>query len=336
MIKIGTAKIGEASVGSDRGISKMRVRDYVAAADEQAASPPGDVDRAWAELVATGGCLAAVAAVGALAERCVQSDLPVTITMSEAGAWYIRLGPGAPTPAALRRAERDAEVARLAAAGRTRREIADATGACYTTVASMCRRLGLSPLSALQGGDSAPERTRRMCEAHDAGASMWDIAREWGVSRERVRQILKNHGGGRTGAGQTERKRAARAGARALAWGASVAARYGCTPEQLEEVKRVGREMIAAGAGVETTPLRAYSMQKSNVQNNDGIEWRITFWEWWCAWRDSGRWAARGRGRGYQLVRVDRSLPFRADNVEVIDGSTRAARVAALRAGYEC
>jgi hypothetical protein len=60
-----------------------------------------------------------------------------------------------------------------------------------------------------------------------------------------------------------------------------------------------------------------------------GVEFKLTFDEWWKVWQDSGRWEQRGAGVGkYCMCRIGDVGPYSADNVFIgsFAQNTRDAR----------
>lgn len=57
-----------------------------------------------------------------------------------------------------------------------------------------------------------------------------------------------------------------------------------------------------------------------------GIEWEMTFEEWWEVWQKSGKWIERGRGHGkYQMARFGDSRPYTVANVKIITSDANLA-----------
>lgn len=73
-----------------------------------------------------------------------------------------------------------------------------------------------------------------------------------------------------------------------------------------KRVKRDSRKM---------TPRRAFWDQRSNARHR-GIEWVLSFEEWWDIWCESGRWERRGRS-GYVMCRTGDTGPYAVGNVYI-------------------
>lgn len=61
-----------------------------------------------------------------------------------------------------------------------------------------------------------------------------------------------------------------------------------------------------------------------------GIEWQLTFEEWWDIWEQSGKYEQRGRGAGkYCMSRIGDVGPYSVNNVVIktIDDNNREAKL---------
>ena len=69
---------------------------------------------------------------------------------------------------------------------------------------------------------------------------------------------------------------------------------------------------------------RKYCYQKNSCKNridrnNNPIEFKLTFAEWFDIWTNSGKWHLRGRGKGkYVMSRKDDLGHYAVDNVKII------------------
>lgn len=158
------------------------------------------------------------------------------------------------------------------------------------------------------------ERSIRMAALYRSGKTLQQIGDEFGITRERVRQIITmRHGlrardGGKSVA--MKRTRARRAAAR----DASCLTEFGCTWSQRQFLLVLGGEAMARGLHRDRTPIGAFRRQRQNAKIR-GIGWELTLWQWWTIWQDSGRWEQRGRGQGYVMCRKGDQGPYAADNV---------------------
>lgn len=152
------------------------------------------------------------------------------------------------------------------------------------------------------------ERAQRMAQLYKSGKTMQEIAQEFGVTRERVRQILFHVGLAGNDGGIAERARQRKILLRA-AHDKRYLDKYGCTYAQYLELRVIGR-----GKSYSTTPTGAFKTQRCNARQR-GIEWKLSLWEWWQIWDASGKWESRGRGQGYVMSRVNDEGPYSVGNV---------------------
>ncbi|CAB5644076.1 hypothetical protein [Pseudomonas asiatica] len=161
-----------------------------------------------------------------------------------------------------------------------------------------------------------------------AGRSALDIASDYGVTRERIYQILRRQGITGKHGGQ-----AVRTSLRRSAVAAERANRhlevYGCTIEQLDAVRAMRNERGGH-------PLKAFIYQRNHARYR-GIPWHLKFWDWWQIWESSGKWAQRGREQGsYCMCRQGDVGPYAKDNVYIatVNHNTSLGRTLACeRAG---
>lgn len=65
------------------------------------------------------------------------------------------------------------------------------------------------------------------------------------------------------------------------------------------------------------SPRGKYSLHKGNAHNR-GVEFQLTFEEWWAIWSLSGKWAKRGNRSGlYVMARHNDLGPYRVGNVAI-------------------
>lgn len=203
------------------------------------------------------------------------------------------------------------------ARGLTPTQAAKELGRSYITVYQQCRRTGIKLPRKASTLKAPAERTEAMVEMYRDGLTLGDIGKAYGISRERVRQILVKAGVTAAQGGLAVRT-ASRQKARAAAKRAMYLRRYGGTPEQINMLRKMGRDMRKNdGVCIERTPLGAFRIQRMNARRV-GIPWEISAWRWWLFWEDSGQWKNRGVGRGkYALARIDKSKGFTEDNVVI-------------------
>jgi hypothetical protein len=158
------------------------------------------------------------------------------------------------------------------------------------------------------------QRIDHMEALYRSGITLQAIGDEYGISRERVRQLLTKHRGIDRNFG----------GQRAVALGKAKDAHtlrirkrdehaqrlFGCSYDLAVEIN--------GGCALwrkKNTVAIAYLDQKRNAGPR-GIEWRFTLPEWWAVWLESGKFDQRGRA-GYVMARHGDSGPYSPENVYI-------------------
>lgn len=211
---------------------------------------------------------------------------------------------------------RDDAVRSALLAGNTYTETAAQLGMPYWLVRQIAVRLGITPTrdGRADRQTTIDPRAPMMAALYTSGQTLRQIGDTFGITRERVRQILRKRTvvtreeGGQ--AVQTRRRRAERATKRDQAY----MARLGCGYEEYQRIKAIGRGMLACGKSKQQTPMGAFLSQKNNAARRK-IGWELNFWQWWSVWRDSGKWAERGRGNGYVMCRRGDVGPYALGNI---------------------
>lgn len=158
------------------------------------------------------------------------------------------------------------------------------------------------------------DRDKELIEMFKSGATYNGLAERYGVSKQRIHQILKREGVSSAEGGCTVRT-ARKTAENYIAKEAAYLKKYGCTLSQYEEIENMRKSMQAAGKTWQTTPLAAYYGQKSSAKYR-GVPFKLTLWEWWSIWKGSGRWDERGLGmRGYVMCRHGDQGAYEVGNV---------------------
>lgn len=155
------------------------------------------------------------------------------------------------------------------------------------------------------------ERDKRipvMAEMYRAGQTLNQIGEKYGISRERVRQLLygvisANEGGRAVTAAEKEKQRIANLDKRSLRIRGLTHAEYKALPKRA---------------------IRAYANQRRAARFR-GIEWKFNLATWWRVWDVSGKWEERGRGYGYVMARKGDSGPYAPDNVYICTQAQNAS-----------
>lgn len=175
----------------------------------------------------------------------------------------------------------------------------------------------------------------RMCASYRSGRTLQQIGDEFGISRERVRQIIvaagvtARDGGVRINA---ERRAHRKRVAKALKRDARMTFLYGCDFKTLlvlnEGLHRCARGSYAA----------AYLQQRRSAQHR-GVAWTITFPQWMAVWRESGHLDERGRGRDlYCMARRGDKGAYAVGNVYITTVANNVSDYQAelKKRGVEC
>jgi len=141
-------------------------------------------------------------------------------------------------------------------------------------------------------------------ELYKSGATLKEIGEKFGVTRQRINQILSQSGVKASDGGKFVSSAANRAANEEKRKSNKFSERHGLTKEEWLEAKNSGL-------------LMAYRSQKRNAGTR-GIQWLFAFKEWQAIWVDSGKLEQRGRfGDGYCMSRKNDDGPYAPWNVEI-------------------
>lgn len=156
----------------------------------------------------------------------------------------------------------------------------------------------------------ADARAIRMMEMYRAGLTLEKIGQSYGLTRERVRQVIRKYGCTRDSGGIAHRAKVGRAAALAVRDQRYIA-KHGTTFAEYKAIRKAG--------GV----IR-YLYQRRSA-NSRAIPWRLTLRQWWDLWQESGHWADRGRGAGqYCMARIADKGAYEFGNVYITTGRENA------------
>lgn len=210
----------------------------------------------------------------------------------------------------------DKDIAGLAAQGLARGEIASHLDISRARLNAAIIRLDLRVFDGRAARKACYdiERASEIARLYKGGRTLQSIGQQFGISRERVRQVLRKRTDlTRTDGGQAvvaARRREDEATKRDQAY----MKKLGCGWDEYKRIRDVGRDLIKAGAAPCKAPLIAFLSQKRSAGQR-GIGWHLSFWDWWTIWLESGRWAQRGRGQGYVMCRKADIGPYTVGNV---------------------
>jgi hypothetical protein len=147
------------------------------------------------------------------------------------------------------------------------------------------------------------------------GLTLQQIGTEYGVTRERIRQILARYGITKSDGGRSTvsffncRAKAEAEKAKQEEKEARCFKIYGCSTAFHEQMRGDGE--------YNQSPLQKYRRQKQNARTR-GIGFELTLHEWWDIWESSGKWELMGLGKGkYHMSRVCDTGSYSVGNVEI-------------------
>lgn len=209
------------------------------------------------------------------------------------------------------------EVKDCAERGLTRFETCDELGISISSIARACAAGGIRFKHGHTGVGVDFGRADAMAAMYRGGKTLHEIGEVFGVTRERVRQIIKKYHGITAKDGGKKTKAARNVAKKANDKNAECIRKYGCTYDQFRSLLAIGKDIQAQGASAYRTPIGAWRNQKRNAIAR-GIEWRISLWEWWSIWQESGKWDARGRCKDdYVMCRFKDDGAYEVGNVYI-------------------
>lgn len=210
-----------------------------------------------------------------------------------------------------------AEMREIAANGGTRREAAEALGRSYQWLARVAKANDIEFRHGREGEGVDYDRADAMASMYRSGKTLEQIGSVYGVSRERVRQVIKQRHGMTAEDGGMRQKAARRKERIAARKERDSLEKHGCTYAEYRGLVELGRELRASGETYYRTPTGAFTNQKNNATAR-GIPFELKLWEWWQIWQESGKWEQRGRfGDGYVMCRLRDEGPYSRENVYI-------------------
>jgi hypothetical protein len=150
------------------------------------------------------------------------------------------------------------------------------------------------------GYTSSNERDEAICADYKTGMTLAQVGSRYGITRERVRQIVtkrgitKMDGGGAIRSFKKTHEKIEAAAVKEESRERRCLERFGCTCAQKQSLRNMSEKRI-------DTPIHKFSQQRMNALTRN-IEWDLTLWEWWQIWNESGKYSQRGKEKGQYVM----------------------------------
>lgn len=212
----------------------------------------------------------------------------------------------------------DAAVRAFAVNGRSMGQVAEAIGCSRSSLSQYAHRNGITferPASTLRGS-GATQHACEMAAMYQQGVTLARIGEKFGVTRERVRQIISREFGlcGNDG------------GQRFVASTRSAPPKE--TPDQ-RAMRKWGISHAVWRECKENGLIQAFTEQRSTAAKR-AIRFSLTFKQWLSIWEASGKLEQRGRGKdGYCMSRICDKGGYEIGNVHIkscVENSREAVR----------
>lgn len=211
------------------------------------------------------------------------------------------------------------DIKSLAASGFTMPESATELSISYQYLSILARKHSIKFVHAaamLQPN----QRERQMAALYRSGKTLNEVGQQYGITRERVRQLLTKFYGIRAPNGGQHKLSEERRIKFEAKRNAISLKRWGCNFDQYVLLRNMKK------------PTRAFNAQRQNAAKRN-IGWELNLWEWWSIWQQCGKWSQRGRGQGYMMCRKGDLGPYAIDNVFIATGCENSSNQARKKNG---
>lgn len=164
--------------------------------------------------------------------------------------------------------------------------------------------------------NSKVKDANKLIDQYKQGRTLVSLGDEYGLTRERIRQILAKHGINRFDGGMSTQsifksvEMAKKNKAKIALAEEKCSKYYGCDLDF--------KNKLTDGYGYWEAPSMKYKNQKRAAIRR-GIAWELTLPQWWDIWQKSGHWNDRGLGSGkYVMARICDIGAYSIDNVAII------------------
>lgn len=169
---------------------------------------------------------------------------------------------------------------------------------------------------------TATERAKRalaMLTLFRHGKTLEAIGAIYGISRERVRQVLEKHTEYTRSMGGAMEVRRRKVATRKSERDSFYMRKYGLPHAEYFATPAVARE--------------AFKTQRKSAGYR-ALDFSITFADWWKCWQESGHWEQRGRGRNnFCMARIDDKGGYSIGNVTIITNAENSRLYALSKIG---
>lgn len=219
-------------------------------------------------------------------------------------------------------------IAEMYRSGKTQVEVGASFGISGGRVCQILRGVGVTAKDRAKHGVGAPGNYKRivqvsshqaMIDMYKSGSTLENIGGAYGISRERVRQIIASTGLTRIDGGSSIRcflNSGKKISAAKVANEKTEARIRSTWAMSLDNYKAHVSEY--GSSSEKSSPMAKYIQQRKTAQYR-GIAWNFTFPEWWGVWQESGKWDERGLSKdGYVMARWgDGVVPYSVGTVHI-------------------